>query len=145
MRELLLPDESPMTHRKSSIDQFGKYLSAYEKGGWCPIVFDQLDGITCDKVFSHPVVISWDPVGYVYPEGRCTYTSDYFITADEEGVKEMPLPECMGGHGEFYQKFVRANAFINFDDDTSLGVHNKTDLRVGLDYVQAVDTLPSVD
>lgn len=144
-RLTLLPDEHPKVHRHSSIDQFSTYFSAWKDGGWAPIVFDQLDGITCDTVKTHPVVLAFSGLGYVYPEGQCHYEKNIFLTVDKHGVEEKLLPECMGGQGEFYQEFVDKRAFINFDSNDSLGLVNRTDLRVGLHYVEAEDTLPAVD
>lgn len=144
--DILYPVDDAQVHRHSSIDQFRGYLSVMKKGGWAPIVFDQLDGINCETIISHPVIISWgDDLGYIFPEAHCTYASDHFIYTDKEGVESKILPECFGGGGEFYDKFVKSFSFTNFDDDTSLGVHNQTTLRVGLDYVRADKTLPAVD
>lgn len=146
MRETLYPDEQPQVHRQSSIDQFGKYLSVYKKGGWAPIVFDKLDGIgECSGIKSHPVVISWDPVGYVFPEAHCTYVSDKFIVTDKQGVEYKKLPECQGGNGELYPVFIDSYAFTNFSDDSSLGVHQTKTLRTGLSYCLADETLPAAD
>mgnify|MGYP007111731189 CR=1 FL=1 len=115
------------------------------KGGWAPIVFDQLDGINCQTIISHPVVISWsDDIGFVFPEAHCTYASDHFIYTDKEGVEQKVLPECFGEGGAFYDTFVKSNSFINFDD-SSLGVHNEKQLRTGLSYVLADENLPAVD
>lgn len=144
--EMLYPTEDAQVHRHSSIDQFKGFLSVYKKGGWAPIVFDQLDGIVCDKIKTHPVVISFGgDLGYIFPEAHCTYSSDHFIYFDEEGVEQRLLPECFGGKGEFYNEFVKSNSFINFDDDASLGVHNTKTTRTGLSYVIADETLPPVD
>lgn len=147
--ETLLPDESrEQVHRYSSIDQFRGYLSTMVKGGWAPIVFDQLDGITCDTIFSHPVIISFGGdgnVGYVFPEAHCKYASDKFIYFDKEGVEERVLPPCYGEGGEFYMEYVRKNSFLNFDDDNSVGTHNEKYLRTGLDYVVADKNLPAVE
>ena len=116
------------------------------KGGWAPILFDQLDGITCETIKSHPVIISFgDDVGYVFPEAHCSYASDKFVVFDKEGVEQKLLPECFGEGGEFYDTFVKSNSFVNFDDDTSLGVHNVKRLRTGLSYVLADETLPAVE
>lgn len=144
---ILYPDEgNEQVHRHSSIDQFKGFLSVMKKGGWAPIVFDQLDGINCETIISHPIIISWgDDLGYVFPEAHCSYASDHFIYTDKAGVVKKILPECFGGGGEFYDKFVKSNSFLNFDDDTSLGVHNALRLRTGLDYVIADETLPAVD
>lgn len=57
--DILYPVEDAQVHRHSSIDQFKGFLSAYIKGGWAPIVFDQLDGITCEEVKTHPVAITF--------------------------------------------------------------------------------------
>lgn len=144
--EILYADEHENVHRHSSIDQFRGFLSTYKKGGWAPIVFDQLDGIDCDGVHTHPIIISLsDDIGYVFPEAHCSYSSDHFIYFDKEGVEQKLLPECFGGGGEFYETFIRANAFVNFDSDDSVGVHQTKTLRTGLDYVLAEKTLPAVD
>lgn len=146
MDGMLYATEDAMVHRYSSIDQFKGFLSAYKKGGWSPIVFDQLDGIICETIKSHPVIISFgDDLGYVYPEAHCTYSSDHFISVDKEGKEQELLPECMGGKGEFYEFYVKSNSLIDFDDDTSLGVHNTKRLRTGLDYVKSDETLPAVN
>lgn len=147
MVNILYPDEgNEQVHRYSSIDQFRGFLSAMVKGGWAPIVFDQLDGINCETIISHPVIISWGgDIGYVFPEAHCTYASDHFVYFDKEGVEQKLLPECFGGGGEFYDTFVKSNTFVNFDNDASVGAHNKKQLRTGLDYVLAEKNLPAVD
>ena len=143
---ILYPTDDAQVHRHSSIDQFGGFLSVMKKGGWAPILFDQLDGIHCETIMSHPVIISFeDDLGYIFPEACCSYASDHFIYVDEEGVEQKLLPECFGGGGEFYDTFVKSNSFINFDNGTSLGVHNTQRTRVGLSYVIADETLPSVE
>ena len=146
--DILYPDEgNEQIHRHSSIDQFkDNFLCAWKQGGWAPIVFDQLDGIICETIKTHPVTISFGgDLGYVFPEAHCTYSSDHFIYVDKNGVEKRLLPECFGGKGEFYDKFVKSNSFIVFDNDTSLGLHNRFRLRTGLDYVTADETLPAVD
>lgn len=148
MAEILYPDEGKESvKRHSSIDQFECFLSAWKQGGWAPIVFDKIDSIgTCSGIKSHPVAISWgDDLGYIYPEGRCTYESDKWVTVDKQGVEQKPLPECFGGDGEFYDAFVDKRAFLNFDTASALGTHNKKSLRVGLSYVKANQTLPPVE
>lgn len=145
--ETLYPDESnEQVHRHSSIDQFRGFLSTMVKGGWAPIVFDQLDGINCETIMSHPVIISFGgDVGYIFPEAHCSYASDHFVYFDKEGVEQKLLPECFGGGGEFYDTFVKSNTFVNFDDDSSTGVHNTKTTRTGLSYVLADKNLPAVD
>lgn len=144
---ILYPNENDeQVQRHSSIDQFRGFLSTMVKGGWAPIVFDQLDGINCETVISHPVIISWGgDIGYIFPEAHCTYASDHFIYTDKEGVEEKVLPECFGGGGDFYLEYVNKNTFINFDNDASLGVHNTKTTRTGLSYVLANENLPAID
>lgn len=144
MVKMLYPDEQPQVHRHSSIDQFSGVFSVYKQGGWAPIVFDQLDGITCETIRSHPVVISFsNDIGYVFPEAHCSYTSEKYLYFDKEGVEQRLLPAIFGGDGEFYEAYLNQNSFVNFDNDTSLGVRNKKRLRIGLDYVLADKTLPA--
>lgn len=144
--DILYPTDDAQVHRHSSIDQFRGFLSTMVKGGWAPIVFDQLDGINCETIISHPVIISFgNDVGYVFPEAHCSYASDHFVYFDKEGVGQKLLPECFGGGGEFYQEYVRKNTFVNFDSDDSVGVHNRKELRVGLDFCLADKSLPAVD
>lgn len=150
MAEMLYPDGNESVKRRSSIDQFSGFLSVWKQGGWAPVVFDQLDGITCERIESHPVVIDLygDSLGYVFPEAHCTYASDKFIYADQEGVEQRLLPACFGGKGEWYDTYVRKNSFIGFDGPdggSSLGVHNQATLRVGASYVTADETLPAVN
>lgn len=142
-REMLYPDENPMAKRHSSIDQFREFLSVMTKGGWTPIVFDQLDGIKCEAIFSHPVILSFsNDIGYVFPEAHCSYASDKFVYFDKEGVEHKLLPECMGGKGEFFDFYTKSFDFVNFDG-SSVGTHNRLNLRVGLDYVLSDETLPA--
>ena len=144
--KMLYPDEHPMVHRHSSIDQFRGFLSVMKKGGWAPIVFDQLDSITCGEIKKHPVVLSLgDDIGYVFPEAHCQYTVDKFIYFDKFGVEQKPLPCCQGGGGEFYELFVKSNSFVNFDNDTSVGTHSIKRLRTGLSYVTSDKMLPPVE
>lgn len=146
--DILYPDEHDQVHRHSSIDQFRGFLSTMVKGGWAPIVFDQLDGINCETIISHPVIISFGgDVGYVFPEAHCTYASDHFVYFDKEGVEKKLLPECFGGGGELYDAFVKSNSFVNFDGPnggSSVGVHETKTLRTGLSYVLADNSLPPV-
>ena len=147
MAKILYPEESPNVRRRSSIDQFKGFLAAYKQGGWAPVIFDQLDGITCETIKTHPVAICFDPedVGYIFPEAHCAYASDKFVYFDKNGVEQKILPPCFGGAGEFYDEYVRKNAFVNFDNGTALGTHNEVRLRTGLSVVLANKTLPSVE
>lgn len=147
MAKILYPTrQGEGVHRHSSIDQFAEFLSVMKKGGWTPIVFDQLDGIACETINTHPVVISFEkrPLGYVFPDGECRYSSSHFITVDKYGVEYKPLPAIFGGDGEFYAIANNSNSFVNFDG-SSLGLHNQTTLRVGQSVVLADETLPAVE
>lgn len=146
MAEILYADEKPQVKTHSSIDQFKDYIHVVKQGGPAPIVFDQIDYIgECSGIHSHPVVISFSDNEYVYPEGRCVYFSDKFVYVDANGVEHKQLPECFGGEGELYPTFIDANAFINFDNDSSLGLHQAKTLRVGLNYTRCNESLPPVE
>lgn len=144
--EILSPDESPAVHRYSSIDQFkGYFVTTYERGGWVPIMFDSLDGITCEKVHSHRIAITGEgDIGYQYSDGECVYASDMYMYFDQQEKVLKPLPCYMGGEGEFYEPFRKSNSFLN-GDDVSLGIHSTKRYRVGLSYVKADEFLPAVD
>lgn len=147
MAEVLYPIDDAQVHRHSSIDQFSDgFLSVYKQGGWAPIVFDQLDGITCETIKSHPVILSFgDDIGYIFPEAHCQFTSDKFVYFDKEGVEQRPLPSCFGGKGEFYDVYVDKSSFINFDSNDSLSTSDKFQLRTGLSYVLAEESLPPAE
>ena len=140
----LYPDEAPMVKRKSSIDQFAGFFAVMEKGGWEPIVFDQLDGISCRAVKSHPTILSWsNDIGYIFRDGQCNYASDKFVYFDKNGIEQRLLPTCFGGEGEFYDEYVNKNSFVDFDNNSSLGTHSALRRRVGLSYALSDKTLPA--
>lgn len=115
------------------------------KGGYTPIQFDSLDSITCERVNSHPIIISYgDDIGYHYSDAECTYASDKYFYFDKEAVELVPLECWHGGDSEFYEKFISASSLVNFDD-SSLGISNTTRYRVGAGYVLADEKLPAVD
>lgn len=147
--EMLYAVNDSQVHRHSSLGQFkNNFLSGWVKNAWAPIVFDQIDSIgECGGIKSHPVAISFgNDLGFVFPEGKCTYFSDHFIVVDKNGVEYKQLPVCQGGKGELYPTSTNAFAFINFDgNNSSLGIHQAKGLRVSLDYVIADDTLPAID
>lgn len=144
MAEVLIASEKPMVKWHSSIDQFKDFFSVMTQGGWTPVVFDQLDGIKCTTVKTHPVIISFsDDIGYTFPEAHCHYASDKFVYFDKEGVEQRLLPSCFGGRGEFYDVYIKQNDFVNFDDDTSVGSHSSLRRRVGLGYALSDETLPA--
>lgn len=143
---ILYAEEKEQVHRQSSIDQFNGFLSKWKQGGPAPVVFDKIDGIHCNTIKSHPVVIDLrgDSLGYVYPEAHCTFLSEKFITVTKEGVEQKILPSIFGGNGELIDVYTNKDAFVNFTD-SSLGVRNRIQLRTGLSVVKAKETLPAVD
>ena len=142
---ILYPDEGgQQIHRHSSIDQFNDFLSVWKQGGWAPIVFDQLDGIKCEAIKTHPVVISWGKdLGYIFPEAHCTFISDKFVYFDRTGVEQRILPSVFGGNGELFPEYVNKNSFVNYDNGNSVGVRSEQKFRTGLSYVTADETLPA--
>lgn len=141
--EILFADEKEYTKRHSSIDQYNGFLNVVTRGGATPILFDSLDGITCEKVHSHPIIISFgDDIGYHYDDAHCRYASDMYYYFDRETTELKPL-ECWFGEG-FYESYSEGTSFVNFDD-ASLGLHNEKELRIGTDYVLADEILPAID
>lgn len=142
--EILFHDDDRKIHAHSSIDQFSKFIATYERGGWTPIEFDQIDYIDCDKVVSHPIIIEFDDrLGYYFPIDECEFETDEIPLFDIQGVVLHELPACMGEG--FYQAWESSENIINFDCGKSLGTHNKYRLRIGTDYYLAEDFLPADD
>lgn len=140
MEYLEIADEH-RTVTKSSISQArGTKLSLSNGvGAFLPIVFDNLDYIDCDRVESHPIIVSTvDDLDYQYPVRECTYYTDEYVYVDEHGSELRKLPHWFGD--AFYTKYVDTNNFINFDTE-SLGTRNKETLQSGLGYAVATDTL----
>lgn len=146
-----LPDSDvePVS-RKSSIDQYNGFLGVMHEGMFCPIVFDQLDGIVCGEVHSHPIMVyfgEWG--GYHYPIKKCTYAERTVITADDEGSDIHVLPEQFGRgdcwHNNFYEEYHNREGAIVDDYGTFMGFESAHTNTVGLDYVTTDDTLESID
>lgn len=145
---LLSPNEESRTKTLSSIDQYRRYLSTYERGGWTPIQFDQIDYIRCIdcqggnkyQVVSHPVIIEFgDEIGYRFPVGECGFTTDTYPLFDKAETELLPLPECCGEG--FYEAYHDGQIILNFDNGTALGMRNNYRLKIGLDYTLANDFL----
>lgn len=150
--KILFPNEERRTKTLSSIDQYHKFISTYERGGWTPIQFDQLDYIECIgcsggdkyKVVSHPIVIEFgDKIGYHFPIGECGYTTDDYILLDQKETVLLPLPEFYGDG--FYESYEENQIVPNFDDGSGLGVRNNYRLKIGMDYTLASKILPADD
>lgn len=146
-KEILYPDETAQVHRRSSAGQFSNFLSVMKDGTWSPVVFNQLDGIRCETVKSHPIILELRPtLGYIYPEKRCVFVKDDLVSYAKEGVEEKLLPEEFGGTGdEWYQEAIDEESLVGLAGDTPLGLHTEQVTRVGLDYVVSDETLPAVD
>lgn len=149
--EVLFPSEEKRIKTLSSIDQYSKFIATYERGGWAPIEFDFIDYIKCigceggDKyeVVTHPVIIEFDDaIGYRFPIGECSITTDDYLKFDRNGTELLPLPECMGDG--FYERALSGEEIINFDD-SALGIRNNYKLKIGQDYYLADEILPAAD
>lgn len=139
---ILEPITDTEIERKSSIKQYDSVLAVQKAGVWLPIVSDMIDYIDCDGVHSHEVILTDndDYIGYEYPvEQVCYYTADYTKSDKVEDVIEQ-LPEWFGNG--FYEKHISEETLTN-SDENALGVQNKTELTIGLDYYLAKNKLPA--
>ena len=130
-------------HRHSSANQYGNFL-AVEKGGInVPLRFDRIDWINCEGIKIHPVIISdGNDIGYHFPVGHYTYFTDTYLVMDRNEVVVKQLPKWYGEG--WYEKVLNERDFTNFDGH-SLGVRNRVDLTIGLDYTIADEMLDSAD
>lgn len=130
-------------HRHSSINQHKGFLSVKKGGVSVPLRFDSLDWINCDGIKTHPVIISGgDDIGFNYPVGHFSYFTDTYLIMDRKEIVAKQLPEWYGKG--WYEKVLKEKVFTNFDG-SSLGLRNRVNLRVGLDYVIADEMLDSAD
>lgn len=83
-----------------------------------------------------------DDIGYNYPVGECKFYTDEYVYHDEKGTELRALPHWFGEG--FYKANVNSNSFINADNG-ALGTHNEYNLRVGLSYARARETLKGVE
>lgn len=137
-----LPDASEhRTVTKSSISQArnSKLSTTNDLGQFFPVIWDHLDYIDCDRVKSHPIIVSTvDELDYQYPVRECTYYTDEYVYVDEQGIELRTLPHWFGEG--FYQAYVDSNDFVNFDTE-AFGTRNKETLQSGLYYVESADRL----
>lgn len=130
-------------HRHSSVNQYGNFLAVQKGGVNIPLRFDKLDWINCDGIKTHSVIISdGNDIGYHFPVGHYTYFTDDYLIMDRNEVVVKKLPKWYGEG--WYEKALNEKVFTNFDG-ASLGERNRVDLRVGLDYILADETLDSAD
>ena len=148
--KILFHEDDPKVKVHSSIDQYKKHIATYERGGWTPIEFDQLDYIKCvgdcgkTTLVSHPIIIEFgDEIGYDFPIDECEFTTDDYPLFDKRGVETLPLPEEYGDG--FYESYEDSQVIANFDDGKALGIRNNYKLKIGQDYFLADKILPYSD
>lgn len=130
-------------HRHSSVDQYGAFLSVKKGGVNIPLRFDSLDWINCEGIKTHPIIVSdGTDLGFNFPVGHYTFFTDTYLIGDRKEVVVKKLPEWFGLG--WYEKALNEKVFTNFDDG-SLGMRNRVDLRIGLDYVAADEVLDDSD
>lgn len=142
--EILEPCDSTVVQYHSSIEQHRGKLSVYKGGQWVPIVFDEIDYISCkDGIVSHRACVTdKNDLGYIFPTDTARYTYDMYVYHDEQGVELHELPEWFGAG--FYKKYIDNYIFTNADN-CSLGTRNTIEYAVGLDYALADNTLEAAD
>ena len=137
--KILEPTEDNRVERLSSIYQHKHMLAVRHGSGWLPIAFDVLDGIVCDKIRHHQAIVTDKPyIGYTFPVKHCCYLSQNYILSDQKGTELKVLPEWYGAG--FYESKYDRDIFVN-SNSGALGVTNKTNLTIGLDYCLAKKTL----
>lgn len=130
-------------HRHSSVNQYGGFLAVKKGGVNIPLRFDSLDWIDCEGIKTHPIIVSdGTDIGYNFPVGHYTYFTDDYLIMDRKEVTIQKLPKWYGEG--WYEKALNEKVFTNFDDG-SLGVRNRVDLRIGLEYAAADEYLDSAD
>ena len=138
-----LPDANEhRTITKSSISQarYNKLSVTNNLGQFFPIVFDHLDYIDCDRVKSHPIIVSTvDELDYEYPVRECTYYTDEYVYVDKQGMELRKLPHWFG-EDAFYKTYDNSSSYINFDSE-AFGTRNKQTVQSALHYVESVDNL----
>lgn len=146
-----LPDsDNPTVSRHSSINQYRGFLGVMHNGMFCPLVFDQLDGIVCGKVYKHKIMIHFgDWIGYHFPVKKCKYTKSTVLIGQNIGSELKILPEQFGRgdcwHNNFYEDKYNVKGPLRGTDGTLVGFQSTKELTVGLDYVDADDELEAID
>lgn len=144
---VLTPDEDMGSNRlikKSSIDQFESSGLHIMRGGQAvPISWDKIDYIDCNCVHTHRIMSAPENgIDYNFPVGNCRVTTDTYAIVDDYGEVTEQLPAWFGEG--FYKKMVDRQTYVN-SDTNSLGIRNVTNLKIGLDYVLAAETLDGED
>lgn len=144
---ILTPDEdlgSEALVKRSSIDQFESSGLHIMRGGRAvPISWDKIDWIDCKCVHSHRVYSAPEEgLDYTYPVGSCRITTDTYAVVDEYGETIEQLPAWFGEG--FYKKIIDRQVYTN-SDTNSLGIRNVENLKIGLGYITATETLEPED
>lgn len=138
--EILYSSDDKKIKRHSSITQHRDKFSVHAQGSWLPISYDVIDSIICDKVNSRRAILSLAPhdIGYTFPTATCEKTFKTLLLTDKYGVVTEELPEWFGSG--LYQKFIDEYALTK-GDNHPLGVKNKINYKIGLDYYLANETI----
>lgn len=146
-----LPDsDAPTVSRLSSANQYQNFLGVKRNGIYCPLVFDQLDGIVCGKVHSHKIMIYFDDwIGYHFPVKKCRYKkAQYMIARNQNEILEL-LPEIFGRgdcwHRNFVENKIDKTGVLIGENGRAVGIESEKELNIGLDYMLADDSLEPVD
>lgn len=130
------------TERKSSIYQHRGLLGMLIRGEWCPLVFNQVDGVECGKIKYHKIALSIKPgLNWTFPVGTCHYVKNNYLLTHKDKLELNPLPEFFGDG--LYEDRVREQVFTNVGKE-AVGIRQEKTLRVGKDYVTAKRTLKGV-
>lgn len=130
------------TERKSSIYQHRDLLSVLIRGEWCPIIFNQVDGVECGKIKYHKFALRVRPgLSYTFPVGSCRYVKNNYVLAQKDEIKLKQLPEYYGSG--LYETHERKQVFTNVGKG-ALGVKQEKILRIGKDYITTKKILKGV-
>lgn len=139
----LAPTNDQQVHRHSSIYQNRNTLCVMKKGEWCPIAFDRIIGISCGKIKTRKSALTDKPtIGYQFKVAECKYISDVYVKSQ---INDKRVEELNTWFGVGFYDAIHNNSILINSDNGSLGEHNTTTHRVGLDYVLADRTLPSAE
>lgn len=137
------PISDDSVERRSSIYQHKDLLSVMERGEWCPLIFDIIEGVECGVIKTHKTAIRIkDGLNYTFPVGSCRYVSNTYFLTQKDKTELRVLPEYYGTG--FYETHERKNMFTNIGKH-ALGNRQEKILRVGKDYVMAKNILKAVE
>ena len=137
---ILYADDPEKIRRLSSITQHRNKFSVYAQGGWLPVSYDVLESIVCNKIKSHRAIMTDDAhdIGYIFPTATCSKEQIAYLLSDKYGFEIDELPAWYGTG--LFQKFIDEYALTEADNHP-LGVKNKINYKIGLDYYLAKETI----